>query len=113
MPTAVELAPGQVVPPAVGADLDDVAGELVVRRAEALELARVDDAAPVGLAQLLAVDVRHEAHVVRRRTPGTRRRRRLPDVAGGPQQLGVRVADVETGERAAAEVAETARRASA
>ena len=77
VPTAVELAPGQEVPPAVGAHLDHVAGELVVRGAEALELARVDDAAPVGLAQVLAVDVRHVAHVAGRahralvRAPGS------------------------------------------
>ena len=38
MPATVELAPGEEVPPAVGTHLHHVAGELVVRGAEALEL---------------------------------------------------------------------------
>src|SRR5713101_3418225 len=55
---AVQLTPGEEVPPAVGADLDHVAGELVVRGAQPFELARVHDATTVGLAEVLAVDVR-------------------------------------------------------
>ena len=66
MTAAVELAPGEEVPAAVGADLDHVAGELLVRGAEALELARVDDAAAVGLAELVAVDVGDVADVAAR-----------------------------------------------
>ena len=97
VPTTVELAPRQVVPATVEADLDDVAGELVVHGAELLELAVVGDAAAVGLTQLLAVDVRDEAHVplaAHRAVVG----RVFTDVAACPQQLGVRVTDVETGD---------------
>ena len=51
---SMQLAPGEEVPTAVGTHLHDVAGELVVRGTEALQLARVHDAAPVGLAEVVA-----------------------------------------------------------
>src|SRR5437588_10179562 len=49
---AVQLASREEVPTAVRTHLDDVAGELVVRRAQSLELALVDDAATVGLSEV-------------------------------------------------------------
>src|SRR5262245_43420318 len=58
----VELAAHEMVPPAVGAHLDDVAHELLVRGAESFELRGVGDAASVRGPQLIAVDVGHEAH---------------------------------------------------
>src|SRR5258705_36042 len=75
------------------------------RGVEPLELTRVDDAAAVRLAQLVAIDVRDVAHVPARahRAPEVGG---IPDVAGGPQQLRMGVADVEAGDRAAFEIAE-------
>ena len=60
---------------------------------------------PLAWREVLAVDVRDVADVARRAHRALVRRG-LPDVAGGPQQLGVRVADVEAGHGAAPEVAE-------
>lgn len=57
MGTAVELAAHEMVPPAIGTDLDEITGELVVGAAELLELGGLRDAAPVGGAQAVAVDV--------------------------------------------------------
>src|SRR4051812_35307919 len=93
---AVQLTAGEEIPPAVGAHLHHVAGVLLVGGVEALELARVDDAAPVGLAQLVAVDVRDVAHVAagadRTAVVG-----RVTDVPCRPEELGVGVTDVESG----------------
>src|SRR5260370_22691211 len=61
--SAVELVALEVVPMAVEADLDDVAGELLVRRVEAFELGGGGDAAPVGAGERVAVDVGDEAEV--------------------------------------------------
>ena len=97
VPTTVELATRQVVPATVETHLDDVSGELVVHGAELLQLAVVRDAAAVCLTQLLAVDVRHEPHIpcsAHRAVVG----RDFADIAARPQELGVRVADVETGD---------------
>ena len=54
---AVQLAGAEVVPPAVGADLDDVAVELVVLRPQLLELAGIREAAAVRVLEPVAVDV--------------------------------------------------------
>jgi hypothetical protein len=101
----VQLAPREEIPPAVGADLDDVAGELVVRGAEPFELARVDDATPVGLPEVLAVDVGDVANVPGR-ADRTVVRGGVADVAGCSQELGVRIAHVEPGDGPAAKVTE-------
>ena len=97
--------PAQVVPPAVDADLDVVAGELVVGAAEPGQLVVVGDAAAVRLLQLLAVDVGDDPH------PAGAANRAVvlelgAEVGRGPEQLGVGVADVEPGERTLLEVAQ-------
>ena len=51
----MEFVALEVVPVAVEADLDDVAGELLVGGVEALELGRRGDAAAVGPSQGVAV----------------------------------------------------------
>ena len=91
--SAVELVALEVVPVAVEADLDDVAGELLVGRVEAFELGGRGDAAPVGTGEGVAVDVGDEAEVpaaADRAVGGGGR----ADVAPGPEELGVGVADI-------------------
>jgi len=105
MGPAVQLATGEVVPPAVVADLDDVPGELVVLAGEAFEFALGREAAAVGVAEPVAVDVGHEAEGVLgadRTGPAGR----FPDVLGGPDELGMGVADVLGPDHAAPQVPE-------
>ena len=93
MPAAVQLVALQVVPATVEADLDEVAGELLVRGFEARQLPLGGDATTVRLAQGVAVDVGHEPEALvatDRAVAG----QRLADVAAGSQELGVRVAHV-------------------
>src|SRR5206468_7574413 len=92
--TPEEVAAGEVIPAALGADLDHVAGELVAGFAEAVELTLVRDAAAVGGPQGIAVDVGDEPELDlladRAVLPGL-----LADVAGGPDELGMGVAYLE------------------
>ena len=67
----MELAGAEVVPAAVGADLDDVAVELVVLRPQLLELAGIREAPAVRVLEPVAVDVGDVVEVASRRTPGT------------------------------------------
>ena len=99
----MELPARQVVPPALHAHLDHVAGELLVLGTQTLELGLVGDAPAVRVAELLAVDVRHVPHVgapTDRAVVG----RRIPHVPARPDQVGVGVTHVESGEPATAVV---------
>lgn len=99
-----EVALHEVVPRTVDADFNDVAGELVDGRAEALELAGVTDASAVGALQPVAVHVGDvpeppaTAHGADGVGVG-------PDVAGGTQELGVGVAHLVATQLPLAEVA--------
>jgi hypothetical protein len=101
----VQLVALEMVPAAVEADLDDIAGELVVRGVQPRELGIGRDAAAVRLSQLVAVDVRDQSEAVatahRAHVGGG-----LPDVAAGPQQLGMRVTDLGPVAPAGAQVTE-------
>ena len=77
-----------------------------MRGVELLELALGRDAAAVGLAQRVAVDVRDEAQARASPQTGQSPSARLADVAAGPQQLGVGVADVEAARAARPQVAQ-------
>jgi hypothetical protein len=104
--TAAEQVPAvEVVPPAVETDLDDIAGELVERRVQLVELAGVRDATAVGLLQRVAVHVGDVAHAL---GPADRAvvRCGLAHVAGGAEQLRMGVAHVESRDRAAPDVAQ-------
>jgi hypothetical protein len=105
VPAAVQLPASEKVPTAVGTHLDDVAGELLVGRAESLELTRMHDAAAVGLAQVVAVDV-GDVGDVSRRADGALMRRRFTHVTGGPEQFRMGVADVETSDGPAAKISQ-------
>jgi hypothetical protein len=100
---AEELTPTEVVPRTVDTDLDHVAGELVDRRPELLELSRVADAPTVGLLEPVAVDVGDVADVAaaahRTSVPGG-----LPDVTSGAEQIGMGIAHVVLLDRAASQV---------
>src|SRR4051794_38025377 len=94
-----------MVPPAVDAHLDVVTSELVARPPELQQLCVVRYRAAVGLLELVAVDVFHEAQV------RFAAHRALvvdvdTDVLGGPYELRMRITHVEPGERTAAEVAQ-------
>src|SRR5262245_61238198 len=101
----VELVPLEVVPVALDAHLDHVPRELLARRGELGQLRGGLDAAPVGAAQAVAVDVRDE-HEARATAHGTVAVEPLSQVAGGPEQLGLSVAHVEPGPLAGAQVAQ-------
>jgi hypothetical protein len=98
-----EVAVVEVIPTAIEAHLDDVAGELLERRCELVELGGVRDAAAVGLLEGVAVHVGDEPHAVAP-AHGAVVESALTDVAAGAQQLGMRVADVAKADRAALEV---------
>jgi hypothetical protein len=100
-----QIAAVQVIPATVEAHLDDVAGELLVRRPQLVELGRVRDAPAVRLLERIAVHIGHEAHSVAAAHRAVVRSA-LTDVAAGAQQLGVRVAHIATAERAAAQVSQ-------
>jgi hypothetical protein len=90
---------------AVEAHLDHVAGELLVGRVETLKLGRRGDTATVGPSQGVAVHVRHQAQAAM----GADRagaRHGFADVPAGPQQLGVRVADLVTVEATGTQIPE-------
>lgn len=90
---------------AVEADLDHVAGELLVGGVEALQLGRGGDAASVRPGERIAIDVRDQSHAAvgaDRADP----RHRLTDVSAGSEQLGVRVAHVLTVDATGAQVLE-------
>src|SRR5581483_5074258 len=91
VPAPQEVAPGEVVPAALGADLDHVAGELVAVLAEAVELALVRDAAAVGGLERVAVDVGHQPQL-RLLADRALLLGLLPEMAGGPDELRVGVA---------------------
>lgn len=95
----------EVVPAALRADLDHVAGELVVLFPELREFAGTRDAAAVGVLQLVAVDVLHVPEILPA-AHGAVLGDRLPHVAGGPQELGVGVAHVEPRDTTSSEVPE-------
>jgi len=101
--SAVELVALEMVPVAVEADFDDVAGELFVGRVEPVKLGGRGDATPVGAGEGVAVDVGDEAEVA---PPAHRAggRGRGPDVATGSQKLRVGVADVVAVKATGAEV---------
>lgn len=102
MPAAEEVTTVEVVPAAVEAHLDDVAGELLERRLELLELGCARDAAAVGLLEV-AVHVGHEPHAVasaHRAVVGSA----LTDIPAGAEEFGVGVTHVATADRAAAQV---------
>src|SRR5215211_7009597 len=101
---AEQVALGEVVPVAAGADLDHVAGHLIHGAVQVGEAVAGPDAA-VGLAQGVPEDVGD----VDQRLGGADRAGGgglLADVAGGPQQLGVGVADLVARQPAAAELGE-------
>src|SRR5262249_2019612 len=103
--TAVQLAPLEVIPATVDAHLDDIAGELFARRLELGELRRGLDAPAVGAAQAVAVDVRHQ-HEALRTADRAGAVERPAQVAGRPEQLGLGIADVESGPLPGAQVAQ-------
>src|SRR6476646_359624 len=89
----MELAGAEVVPPTVGADLDDVAVELVVLGPQLLELAGVREAAAVRVLEPVAVDG-VDVVEVGAAADGALDLGPVPHVAGGPDQLRVGIADV-------------------
>jgi len=98
-----EIAAVQMVPAAVEAYLDDVAGELVERRRQLVELGGVRDAAPIGPLEGVSVHVGDEPDAVAR-AYGAVVRSALADVATGAEELGVGVADVAAADRPAPEI---------
>jgi hypothetical protein len=101
--SAVELVALEMVPVAVKADLDDVTSELFVGRVEPVELGRGGDAATVGAGEGVAVDVGDKAEVAPS-ADWAGGRGGGPDVATGPQELRMGVADVVALEATGAEV---------
>ena len=101
----VQLVSLEVVPSALDADLDDVARELRVVRVELRELTIGRDAAPVRVAERVAIDVGDEAELAaaayRAVTVGG-----VADVASRTEELGVRIADVASAAAPRTEVAE-------
>ena len=79
---------------AVDADLHDVTRELFVRGVELGELIGGLEAPAIGSAQGLAVDVlqEHQPRCTTHRAVGVER---LAKMAGGPEQLGLGIANVE------------------
>ena len=101
----MELVALEVVPSAVEADLDDVTGELLVGGFQLRQLLGRRDTATIRLAERVAVHVRDEtqAGVAADRTIAILD---VTDVAPGPQQLGMGVADIAPVASARAEVPE-------
>lgn len=102
---AVKLVALEVVPPAVEADLDYVAGELLVGGVEAGQLEVRGDAPAIGGAKGVAVHVRDQAEVLRP-TYGAIDVGLFTHVTTGPEELGVGVADVVAISPAGPQIAE-------
>src|SRR6266536_2253694 len=104
VPAAQEIALGEVVPEALGADLDDVAGALL----DGAMQVRQPVAGPDPAGELPQGVPEHVGHVDERVLGAHRagRHGRLADVAGGAQQLRVGVADLLPGQAPAAKVSQ-------
>lgn len=64
MAAANQGPPEQVVPPTIGADLDDIAIKLVVRAPQLVELFLRLNTFPVRAAEPIAVDVSHDTQLL-------------------------------------------------
>jgi hypothetical protein len=89
----VELVTLEVVPAAGDTDLDDIARELLLGRLELGQLPVGSDAAAVGVAEVVAVDVGDEAQAGSA-THGAIAGELLADVATGPEELGMGITAV-------------------
>jgi hypothetical protein len=92
----------EVVPSAIDADFDYVAGELLMSIRELREPFRRIDDTPVVVPELITVDIPNPAKRIVR-ADGTGGSNLITDVSTGPYQFGVRVADVPGVERPASE----------